>query len=240
MRLGEVVDVRHERVDHDDELRARLDGDVEVGRRDDAAVDQLAVADPDGRVDHRQRGRRAHGRSRSARRPSRSAPNTIALARVEVGRGQVELGLEQRGSRRCGRGRRAPRAGSARCRRPSRRPTGSPSASPSATSISDDAAELARQLARATSSAAQRQRARSCANSRRFGRSRCRGRCRGTASALLVDDPHHLLGRHAVGGQRGDERARGRADVDVELVDGAVDRQQVERAQGADLVDAAR
>ena len=57
---------------------------------------------------------------------------------------------------------------------------------------------------------------------------------------LLVDDPHHLLGRHAVGGQRGDERAGGRADVDVELVDGAVDRQQVERAQGADLVDRAR
>ena len=37
----------------------------------------------------------------------------------------------------------------------------------------------------------------------------------------------------------GDERAGARADVDVELVDGAVDRQQVERAQRADLVDAA-
>ena len=37
----------------------------------------------------------------------------------------------------------------------------------------------------------------------------------------------------------GDERAGAGADVDVELVDGAVDRQQVERAQGADLVDAA-
>ena len=56
---------------------------------------------------------------------------------------------------------------------------------------------------------------------------------------LLVDDPHHLLGRDAVGGQRGDERAGARADVDVELVDRAVDRQQVERAQRADLVDAA-
>ena len=56
---------------------------------------------------------------------------------------------------------------------------------------------------------------------------------------LVVDDPHHLLGRDAVGGQRGDERAGARADVDVELVDRAVDREQVERAQGADLVDGA-
>ena len=56
---------------------------------------------------------------------------------------------------------------------------------------------------------------------------------------LLVDHPHHLLGRDAVGGHRGDERTGARADVDVELVDGAVDRQQVERAQRADLVDAA-
>ena len=57
---------------------------------------------------------------------------------------------------------------------------------------------------------------------------------------LVVDDPHHLLGGDAVGGQRGDERAGARADVDVELVDRAVDRQQVERPQRADLVDAAR
>ena len=60
----------HERVDDDHELRARLDGDVDVRRRDDAAVDQLAVLDLDGLVDHRQRGRGAHGASRSARRPS--------------------------------------------------------------------------------------------------------------------------------------------------------------------------
>ena len=37
----------------------------------------------------------------------------------------------------------------------------------------------------------------------------------------------------------GDEGARAGADVDVELVDGPVDRQQVERPQRADLVDAA-
>ena len=57
---------------------------------------------------------------------------------------------------------------------------------------------------------------------------------------LLVDDPHHLLGRDAVRAQRGDERAGRGADVDVELVDRAVDAQQVQRAEGADLVDRAR
>ena len=57
---------------------------------------------------------------------------------------------------------------------------------------------------------------------------------------LVVDHPHHLLGRDAVGGQRRDQRAGAGADVDVELVDGAVDGEQVERAQGADLVHAAR
>ena len=57
---------------------------------------------------------------------------------------------------------------------------------------------------------------------------------------LVVDHAHHLLGRHAVGRERRDQRARARADVDVELVDRAVDRQQVERPQRADLVDRAR
>ena len=56
---------------------------------------------------------------------------------------------------------------------------------------------------------------------------------------LLDDDPHHLLGRDAVGDRGGDERPGARADVDVELVDGPVDRQQIERAQRADLVDPA-
>ena len=56
---------------------------------------------------------------------------------------------------------------------------------------------------------------------------------------LLVDDPRHLLRRHARRQQAGDERAGAGADVDVEVVDGAVDAQQVERAQRADLVDPA-
>ena len=57
---------------------------------------------------------------------------------------------------------------------------------------------------------------------------------------LVVDDPHHLLGRDAVGRQRADQRAGAGADVDVEVVDRAVDRQQVERPQRADLVHGAR
>ena len=49
---------------------------------------------------------------------------------------------------------------------------------------------------------------------------------------LLVDHPHHLLGGHAVGGERGHEGAGAGAHVDVELVDRAVDRQQVEARAG--------
>src|SRR5439155_14980935 len=52
--LGEVVDVGDERVDHHHELRARLDGDVDVGGGDDPAVHQLAVVDLDRLVDHGQ------------------------------------------------------------------------------------------------------------------------------------------------------------------------------------------
>src|SRR5918992_1991704 len=54
---------------------------------------------------------------------------------------------------------------------------------------------------------------------------------------LLVDHPHHLFGRDPIGGQGGYEGARARADVHVELIDGAVDRQQVERAQRTNLID---
>ena len=59
---------------------------------------------------------------------------------------------------------------------------------------------------------------------------------REAGDGLAVDDPHHRLRRDAVGGQRAHERAGARADVDVEVVDRAVDRQQVERPQRADLV----
>ena len=92
--LREVVDERHQRVDHDDELRARLDRDVEVGGRDDAAVDQLAVLDLGGLVDHRQRGRGAHGGGDRDVVPALGAEHD-PLAGVEVGRREVELVLEQ-------------------------------------------------------------------------------------------------------------------------------------------------
>ncbi len=53
----------------------------------------------------------------------------------------------------------------------------------------------------------------------------------------LVEHLHHLVRRDPVGEHPGDEGAGAGADVDVEVVYGAVDREQVERAQGADLVD---
>ena len=56
---------------------------------------------------------------------------------------------------------------------------------------------------------------------------------------LVVDRPHHLLGRDAVGRERRDQRAGRRPDVDVELVDRPVARQQIQRPQRPDLVDAA-
>ena len=55
----------------------------------------------------------------------------------------------------------------------------------------------------------------------------------------LVDHLHHFVGRDAVGEHAGDEGAGAGADVDVEVVDGAVDGEKVEGAEGADLVDAA-
>ena len=56
----------------------------------------------------------------------------------------------------------------------------------------------------------------------------------------LVEDLHHFVGGDAVGEHGGDEGAGARAHVDVEVVDGAVGGEQVERPQGADLIDAAR
>ena len=55
----------------------------------------------------------------------------------------------------------------------------------------------------------------------------------------LVEDPEHLLRRDAVRDHARHEGAGAGADVDVELVDRAVDGEQVERTQRAHLVDAA-
>src|SRR4029077_11094220 len=54
-----------------------------------------------------------------------------------------------------------------------------------------------------------------------------------------VDHLHHLVGGDPVGQHRGDEGAGAGADVDVEVVDRAVDGEQIERPQRPDLVDAA-
>ena len=56
---------------------------------------------------------------------------------------------------------------------------------------------------------------------------------------LAVDDPRHLLRSDARGQQARHEGSGARPDVDVELVDRPVDAQQVERPQCPDLVDAA-
>src|SRR4029077_15265786 len=55
----------------------------------------------------------------------------------------------------------------------------------------------------------------------------------------VVDHLHHFVRGDAVGEHRGDEGTGAGADVDVEVVDRAVDREQVEGTQRADLVDAA-
>src|SRR5215211_1151918 len=52
----------------------------------------------------------------------------------------------------------------------------------------------------------------------------------------MVDDPHHLLGRDPVRDHARYEGPGAGPDVDVELVDGPIDGQQVQRPQGADLV----
>src|SRR6185295_197606 len=93
-RLLEVVDVGHQRVDDDDELGALLDRDVDVGGRADAAVDQLAPFQVDRLVDDRQGSRALNRLGYRHVLPTRLAEDD-PLGGVEVGRGQVELGVEQ-------------------------------------------------------------------------------------------------------------------------------------------------
>ena len=97
-------------------LAPALHRDVHVRGRADAAVDQLAALHLDRLVDHRQRGG-GRGRLRDrhvvpvARRRARSARRCRGRSRSGRARSRAC------GSRWCGRGRRAPRAGSARCPR---------------------------------------------------------------------------------------------------------------------------
>ena len=223
-----------------DELRARLDRDVDVGRRDDAAVDELAVVDLDGLVDHRQRGRGARRRARSARRPSRRRRRRSARrCRGRSPRGRARCSSARKSSVRSGSestvahvaldARAGVEAG--------RQVLGEPERDVHRADLPPLRGEVLRELRHAPAAAARR----SCANSSRLSRRTVPDvDVAERRRHLLVDDPHHLLGRDPVGGERRDERAGARADVDVELVDGAVDREQVERAQRADLVDAAR
>ena len=93
-RLLEVVDVGNQRVDDDDELGALFDRDVDVGGRADAAVDQLATLQIDRLIDDRQRGR-ALDRLGDRHVPPALLAEDDPLAGVEVGRGQVQLAVEQ-------------------------------------------------------------------------------------------------------------------------------------------------
>ena len=220
-----------------DELRARLDRDVEVGRRDHAAVDQLAVLDHRGLVDHRQRGRGAHGGRDRHVVPALGAEHD-PLAGVEVGGGQVELVLQQAevvGA--IGVGEHGadvlldPRAGV----EPGRQRVGERDRDVDGRERAEAAPERARDAEQVQRGLERLGGVLAVVRPQQHVEVDVAERRRD----LVVDDPHHLLGRDPVGRQRGDQRAGAGADVDVELVDAAVDREEVERAQRADLIDPA-
>ena len=235
-RLLEVVDVGDERVDDDDELRPLLDRDVDVGGRADAAVDQLAALQVDRLVDDGQRGRAGDRLGDRHVVPARLAEDE-PLAGVEVGCGQVELFVEQ-----------------AEVVHPAgvgQRPLdvfGDPLVRVEAgrqrlgeADADVDRREIAhrdqapRQLQRA-----QRQQRRFLQEAEVVEPERlAEVEVLELGRFALVDHLHHLVGRDPVGEHRRDEGAGAGADVDVEVVDRAVDGEQVERPQGADLVDAA-
>ena len=116
-------------------------------------------------------------------------------------------------------------------------PEGSESASPRKRSITDTWAELAGELAQGADELERQHDALARELAEVEPQQRAQVDVAERRRHLLVDDAHHLLGSDAVGGQRRDEGAGARADVDVEVVDELVDGQQVERPQGADLVD---
>src|SRR5436190_18392172 len=92
--LAEVVYERDHRVDDDDELGAVLDSHVDVGGRADAAVDELPAVDAHRLVDHRQRTGGGDRGGDGYVHPLAVAHHD-ALRRVEIGRGDVELRVEQ-------------------------------------------------------------------------------------------------------------------------------------------------
>ena len=235
--LPEVVRVGHQRVDDDDELGAVLDRDIDIGGRADAAVDELAAVDLDRRVDHRQRARGGHrGRDRDV------GPIALAehhsLGGIEVGRGQVQLGIDQPevvasiGVRE--------HLGDVILEPTPGVDAGRQSAGQAGGHVDGrQLAQVADQFPR-HSGYPQREGERLANEAAVVGFQQ--GAERDVAQRrrqLAVQHPHHLLGGDPVRHHAGHERPRAGSHVDVELVDGAVDRQQVERSQGADLVDAA-
>ena len=231
----EVVDVGHERVDHHDELGPGLHRDVDVGGRDDPPVDELSVAHLDRRVDHRQCGRGAHRLGDRDVVPRLDAEDD-PLTCVEVRRRDEELVLERAevigavviaedlaqvaldaGAR--------VHARRKAFRRPDDHIHGR------------DLAELAGEVAGQAGDPQRHDRRALGEVDDVRAQQRVEVDIAERRGAVLVDDPHHLLGRHPVGRQGGDERAGRGPHIDVELVDVAVDREEVEGAQGADLVD---
>ena len=118
-------------------------------------------------------------------------------------------------------------------------PDGSPSASPTARSITEVSPRLRDEVAGQAQQPQRHQRGALGELEQVGAHQRAAVDVPERGRHLLVDHPHHLLGGDAVGRQAGHEGAGARAHVDVELVDRAVDGQQVERPQRADLVDPA-
>ena len=218
-------------------LAPLLDRDVDVGGRADPAVDQLAALELDRLVDDRQR-RRALDRLRDRHvRPALLAEDD-ALGGVEVGRRDVELAVDQAevvGAAAFGQhpfdvvadARSRVEAGRQRLGQ-------------------RDAEVHRREVADLGQGAQQLERCAAAARSPSARKPEVVGledlvevEVLELGGDPLVEDLHHLVGGDPVGEHPGDEGAGAGADVDVEVVDGAVDGEQVESAQGADLVDAA-
>src|SRR4029077_14556425 len=235
-RLLEIVDVGDDRVDDDGELGPPLDGDVDVGGRADPAVDHLAAFQLDRLVDDR-----ASGRALDRLRDRHLGPLLLAeddpLGRGEVGGGDVELAVQEAGVDVTA-GVRQHAFHVVVDPRP-RVEAGGKRLGEAAPEVDRrqlaDSRQRADQLERA-----QRQRHRLLEEAEVVGPQHLvEVEVLELRGGLLVEDLHHFVGRDAVGEHAGDEGAGAGADVDVEVVDRAIDGEQVESAQGADLVDAA-
>jgi hypothetical protein len=233
----EVVHVRDKWVDNHDELGAALDCHVHVGGRADATVDQLAPLELDRLVDHGQRGR-GLDRARDRHVVPIVAAEDDALASVEIRCRQVELAVEH--PEVIGPIGIAEHVGDVVLDALAVVEARREALGEADRQVHErDLAQLADQRARHADhpQGHQRKRLRELERVRPHQRGAIDVAERG--GHLTVDHAHHLFGRDAVGREGRDERAGAGAHVDVELVDRLVDGQQVERAEGADFVDAA-